>query len=105
MENKNIQRSRSACNLTWPFPAGMVYKCHLGGVAMVQYTVTPGLWTWSWRAQVSVVPGVHKEKVSGPLKPANKCRHIIKHVKSITTQLYISKEHANYTMRFMQIRQ
>jgi len=54
---------------------------------------------------VGVVPSVHKEGVSGPSKPATKCRQIIKQVKSIITQLYISKEHANYTMRFMQIRQ
>jgi hypothetical protein len=54
---------------------------------------------------VGVVLGVHKEGFSGSSKPANKCRQIIKHVKSITTQLYISKEHANYTMKFMQIRQ
>jgi hypothetical protein len=40
-----------------------------------------------------VVPGVHNEGVSGPSKPVNKCRQIIKHVKSITTQLNISKEH------------
>jgi hypothetical protein len=40
----------------------------------------------------------HKEGVSSPSKPANKCKQIIKHVKSITTQLYISKEHENYTM-------
>jgi len=101
MANKNIQRSRSTCDLTWLSPqysVVMVYKRHLGGVAMAPYKVTPGLWTWSWRARVGVVPCVHKEGVSGSSKPANKFKKIIKHVKSITTQLYISKEHTNYTM-------
>jgi hypothetical protein len=44
---------------------------------------------------VGMVPCVHKERVSGPSKLANKCKKIIKQIKSITTQLYISKEYAN----------
>ncbi len=46
MENKNIQRNRSACDLTWPSPqylAVTVYKRHLGGVVVAQYTVTYGV--------------------------------------------------------------
>jgi hypothetical protein len=69
MENKNIQWSRSACDLTWPspqYPAVTVYKRHLGGVSMASYKVTLGMWTWSWRARVGMVPCVHKEGVSGP---------------------------------------
>jgi hypothetical protein len=72
MANKNIQQKRSARALasTPPYPAIMIYKCHLGGVAVVQYTVIPGVWTWTWTARVCMVPGAHKEEVSGPLKPA-----------------------------------
>lgn len=86
MENKNIQLSWSAYDLTWSSPlytVAMVYKRHLGGVATEQYTVTPKLWTWSWRARVVMVSDVHKEGVSGPSIPANKCRQIIKDVKII----------------------
>jgi hypothetical protein len=61
MENKNIQLSWSARDLTWsspPYQAAMIYKRHRGGVATAQYTVTPKLWTSSWRARVGVVPDV-----------------------------------------------
>jgi hypothetical protein len=52
MENKNIQQSRSTCDLagTPPYFAGVVYKRHLGGVAVAQYTVAPRVWTWMWTA-------------------------------------------------------
>jgi hypothetical protein len=73
----------------------MVYKRHLGGVAAAQYTVTLRVWTWTWMVRVCVVPDVHKDEVSVPSKPGKKFRQIIKHVKSIITQLYISKEYAN----------
>jgi hypothetical protein len=79
MEKKNIQLCWSARDLMWshlPYPALMVYKWHLGGVATPQYMVAPELWAWSWRARVGVVPDVHKEKVSGPSIPTNKCRQI-----------------------------
>jgi hypothetical protein len=64
MENKNFQLSWSAQDLTWsssPYPAAMVNKRHLGGVATAQYSETPELWTWSQGARVVVVPDVHKE--------------------------------------------
>jgi hypothetical protein len=79
MEKKNIQLSWSARDLTWSspsYPTALVYKRHLGGVATAQ--LTPELWTWSWRARVGAVPDVHKEGVSGPSIPANKCRQIIR---------------------------
>jgi hypothetical protein len=77
MEKKNIQLCWSACDLTWshlPYPASMMYKWHLDGVATPQYLVALELWVWSWRARVGVVPDVHKEEVSGPSILANKCR-------------------------------
>jgi hypothetical protein len=79
MENKNIQLCWSARDLMWshpPYPAAVVYKRHLGGVAMQQYIVAPELWAWSWEAWVGVVPDLHMGGVSGPLIPANKCRQI-----------------------------
>jgi hypothetical protein len=51
MENKNIQLCWSARDLTWsrsPYPASMVYKWHLGGVATPQYIMASELWAWSW---------------------------------------------------------
>jgi hypothetical protein len=86
METKNIQLCWSARDLTWsspPYPAAMVYKCHLSGMATAQYTVLPELWTWLWRAWVGMVPDMHKERVSGPSIHGNKCRQIIKDVKII----------------------
>jgi hypothetical protein len=74
MENNNIQLSWFARDLTrssLPFPVGLDYKRHLGGVATAQYVVTPELWTWSWRAWVGVVPNVHKDEVSDPSIPVN----------------------------------
>jgi hypothetical protein len=79
IENKNIQLSWSAYDLTWsslPYPVAIVYKRHLGGVATPQYIVASELWTWSWGAQVGMVPDVHKNGVSGPSIHANKCRQI-----------------------------
>jgi hypothetical protein len=79
MENKNIQLCWSARDLTWarpPYPATMVYKQHLVGVATPQYIVAPKLWAWSWGARVGVVPEVHKEGVSSPSIPGNKCKQI-----------------------------
>jgi hypothetical protein len=81
MENKNIQLSWSARDLLWsspPFPAAMVYKLHLAGMATAQYTMVPELWTWSWGAQVVVVLDVRRKGVSDPSIPANKCRQIIR---------------------------
>jgi hypothetical protein len=86
MENNNIQLSWFARDLTWsssPYQAGMVYKWHLGGMATMQYVVTPELWTWSWRARVGMVLDVHKEEISGPSIPMNKYIQIIKDVKII----------------------
>jgi len=63
MENKNIQLSWSARDLTWsspPYPTTMVYKQQLGGMATTQYTVTLELWTWSRGARVVVVLDVNK---------------------------------------------
>jgi len=84
MVNKNTQWSWPGCALagTPMYPATMVYKHHLGGVAMAQYTVIPGvwMWTWTWTARECVVLGAHKEEVFGPLKPANKFRQRKKHV-------------------------
>jgi hypothetical protein len=68
----------------------MVYKRRLCGVA--QYIMAPVAWMWTWTARACIVSSTHKEEVSGPSKPANKFRQRIKHVKSIITQLYISKE-------------
>lgn len=45
-------------------------------MATQQYIVAPELRVWSWGVQVGVVPNVHKEGVSGPLIPVNKCRQI-----------------------------
>jgi len=74
MENKNVQWIQSARDLAGSplYPAGKVYKRHLGGVAAPPYIVTPGVWMWT--AWECVTPGVHKEEVSGPFKPANKFR-------------------------------
>jgi hypothetical protein len=123
MVNKNTQRSHPARALasTPPYPTAMVYKRHLGGVAVAvaQYTVIPGVWTWTWTARECVVPSAHKEEVFCPLKPENKFRQRKKHINAcnylvilirktqifltneintlmhVITQLYINKEHAN----------
>jgi hypothetical protein len=79
MENCNIQLCWSASNLTWaqpPYPATMVYMPHLGDVATQQYIMPSNQWAWSWGARVGEVPDMHKEGVSGPSIPANKCRQI-----------------------------
>jgi hypothetical protein len=79
MENCNIQLCLSAHDLTWarpPYPATMVYKRHLGGVATKQYIMQSNLWAWSWGARVGGVPDMHKEGVSSPSIPVNKCRQI-----------------------------
>jgi hypothetical protein len=79
MESKNIHLCCSARDLMWSHPrysAAVVNKRHLGGVATPQYIVAPKLWAWSWGARVAVVPNMHKEGVSDPLIPANKCKQI-----------------------------
>jgi hypothetical protein len=76
MENWNIQLYWSARDLTWtwpPYPATTVCKRYLGGVATPQYIMPSNLWAWSWGARVGGVLDVHKEGVSGPSVPANKC--------------------------------